>query len=156
MNIEAIFASIFANQDKASLVDLTTEDTNDSTSWKNIPRISQDLSIKATSVSDAAFPSQPCEMFLTLIKNKRAVMTRTIANVLLSNMGCQMDMSTLLAAAIACANFQSISLQTSHAFSIFCMPYHDPCNTRFSANVALQLMASDGLGLDQKTAEKIA
>jgi hypothetical protein len=77
-------------------------------------------------------------------------------NVMLASANCNVNISVSLATAIASANLRSISPQVPHPFSCFNTPYHDASLVSTEEDIKMQLMASDGIGLDKATADLLS
>jgi hypothetical protein len=76
---------------------------------------------------------------------RMVVIIKALMNTLLQNMNCQVNVSNAIGTAIANSNLQSPS---SHPFSCLLTPYYDASSTSTENDIKLQLMASDGLGMD--------
>jgi hypothetical protein len=63
-----------------------------------------------------------------------------IVNVLLSIMGCQVEVTTLMANAIKTGNFRVNSLQVAHQFSVFNVPFVDAANMSCFNQTELDLL----------------
>lgn len=74
-------------------------------------------------------------------------------NVMLASINCNVNINVSIATAIASANLRSISPQVPHPFSCFNTPYHDASQINPEDEIRMQLMASDGIGVDKATAE---
>jgi hypothetical protein len=70
-----------------------------------------------------------------------------IINILLSTMGCQVKVTTSMANAIKTGNFRANSLQVTHPFSIFNVPYVDAANMPCFSQTELELLPSEGEGI---------
>jgi hypothetical protein len=157
--ISEILATMRADVDRSKLKNLDDDDDekiDEVAGWKNIPPLLQNMIIRASSISDEAFPTGPCNMLLQVLRSKKIISIRTIMNVLLSSINCNVNVSVSLATAIASANLRSISPQVPHPFSCFNTPYHDASQVNSETDIKMQLMASDGAGVDKATAELLA
>jgi hypothetical protein len=74
-------------------------------------------------------------------------------NVMLASINCNLNITVSMATAIASANLRSISPQVPHPFSCFNTPYHDASQINPEDDIRMQLMASDGIGVDKATAD---
>jgi hypothetical protein len=77
-------------------------------------------------------------------------------NVLLASANCNVNFPVSLATAIASANLRSISPQVPRPFSCFNTPYHDASQISTETDIRMQLMATDGVGIDKATADLLA
>jgi hypothetical protein len=62
---------------------------------------------------------------------------------------CNANIPVSLAAAIASKKLQVICPQVLHPFSCFSTPYHDASYISIKEDIRMQLMASNGIGLDK-------
>lgn len=159
-NISEILQLMKNESDKSKLRDADSSDDEklDSSckAWNNIPKLLRDMVVRASSVTDTAFPSGPCDSLLEILRPKKVVMIKALMNTLLQNMNCQVNISIAIVTAIANANLRSPSSQASHPFSCLHTPYYDASSTSAENDIKLQLMASDGIGVDKATAESLA
>lgn len=153
--ISEILSSMRAASDKAKLKEGDDEDDrkDDTAGWKALPPLLQNMIIKASSVSDSTFPPGPSDSLLQILRNKKIIAIRTMMNVMLASANCNVNISVSLATAISSANLRSISPQVPHPFSCFNTPYHDASQLSTEDDIRMQLMASDGIGLDKATAD---
>jgi hypothetical protein len=157
-DISAILNSMRAESDRSRLrgPDVEDDKKDEASGWKSIPPHLQDMIIKASSTSDVDFPTAPNDSLLQILRSKKIISIRTIMNVLLAAVNCNVNVSVSLATAIASANLRSISPQVPHPFSCFSTPYHDASQATTEIDIRMQLMASDGVGVDKATADILA
>jgi hypothetical protein len=79
-----------------------------------------------------------------------------IINVLLSTMGCQVEIMASLANAIRTGNFRANSQQIAHPFSIFNVPYVDATNMTCFNPTELELLQSEGEGIPKDIVKKLS
>jgi hypothetical protein len=108
--------------------------------------------ICASSVTDSDFPSGPSDSLLQILRSKKVLSIRTMMNVMLASINCNVNITVSMATAITSANLRSISPQVPHPFSCFNTPYHDASQLNPEDEIRMQLMASDGIGVDKATA----
>jgi hypothetical protein len=72
---------------------------------------------------------------------------------MLAAINCNVNITVSLATAISSANLRSISLQVPHPFSCFNTPCHDASQLNSEDDIRMQLMASDGNGIDKAMAD---
>jgi hypothetical protein len=159
-NISELLQLMKHEADKSKLRDSEGSDDERADSsckaWTNIPKLLRDMVIRASSINDTTFPSGPCDSLLEILRPKKVVMMKTLLNTLLQNMNCQVNVSVALVTAIANANLRPSSCQAPHPFSCLHTPYYDASSSNAETDIKLQLMASDGLGVDKATAESLA
>jgi hypothetical protein len=157
-DISEILNTMQADSDRLHLKSSDEDDDRkeDSSGWKTIPPLLQDMIIKASSSSDTDFPTTPSDSLLQVLRSKKVITIRTIMNVMLASVNCNVNISVSLATAIASANLRSISPQVPHPFSCFNTPYHDASQVSTENDIRMQLMASDGIGVDKATADILA
>ncbi len=144
-----------ADSDRAKLKELEDDEDkkDESSSWKSIPPLLQNMIIRASSTSDCDFPSAPCDSLLQILQSKKIIAIRTMMNVMLASINCKLNITVSMATAIANANLRSISPQLPHPFSCFNTPYHDASQINPEDDIRMQLMVSDGIGVDKATAD---
>jgi hypothetical protein len=79
-----------------------------------------------------------------------------IINVILSIMGCQVEIITSMANAIKTGNYRTNSLQVAHPFSIFNVPYVDAVNMTCFNQTELELLQSEGEGNPKDIVKKLS
>jgi hypothetical protein len=79
-----------------------------------------------------------------------------ILNVLLSTMGCQVEITTSMANTIKMGNFRANSLQIAHPFSIFNAPYIDAAQMSCFNQTELDLLQSEGEGIPKEIVKKLS
>ncbi len=158
-----VLDSIAANLQKLSdtttknqLHDLTNDDPKkDSTSgWDKIPEVIQHMIVKLSSVTDTAFVPSPNDTYLQILKQSKALGVAMVLNVLLSTMGCQVEVTTSMASAVKTGNFRANSLQVAHPFSIFSVPYMDAAHMSCFNQTELELLQSEGEGIPKDMVKK--
>jgi hypothetical protein len=157
-DISEILSSMRAASDRAKLKEVGDDDDKkeEASGWKSIPPLLQKMIIKASSISDSTFPPGPSDSLLQILRNKKIIAIRTMMNVMLASANCNVNISVSLATAIASANLRSISPQVPHPFSCFNTPYHDASLVSTEEDIKMQLVASDGIGLDKATADLLS
>jgi hypothetical protein len=122
--------------------------------WKNIPQLIQQMVIKASSINEFSFPEGPSESLLKLMAIKKAVVARNTLTILLQNANCRINVPINLSTAIMNLDLRAQSSQVPHPFSCLNTPPNDSM-ANSEENIALALMASDGIGLDSATARSL-
>ncbi len=112
--------------------------------------------IKLSSITDSAFVSSPNETYLQVLKQNKALGAAMVLNVLLSTMGCQVEITTSMASAIKTGNFRANSLQVAHLFSIFNVPYIDATQMSCFNQTELELLQSEGEGIPKDIVKKLS
>jgi hypothetical protein len=109
------------------LRDVAAEDAkkDHSSGWEKIPELVQQMILKLSATSDENLPASPCEMYLWMLKQSKALGVAMVINIELSIRGCQVEVPTTMANAIRTGNFRANSLLVAHPFSIFNVPYID-------------------------------
>jgi hypothetical protein len=79
-----------------------------------------------------------------------------ILNVLLSTMGCQVEITTSRANTIKTGNFRANSLHIAHPFLIFNVPYIDAAQMSCFNQTKLYLLQSEGKGIPKKTIKNLS
>jgi hypothetical protein len=115
------------NQLKSSLGDATMTDAKkDSVNgWDKVSEVLQQMIIKLSSTNNECFPSGPAATYLQILKQSKALGVAMVLNVILSTMGCYVEVTASMANAIRTGNFRANSLLVAHSFSIFNIPYSD-------------------------------
>ncbi len=157
-DISEILSSMRADSDKAKLKGPEDDEDKkeDSSSWRSIPPLLQNMVIRASSISDEDFPLSASDSLLQILRSKKILSIRTMMNVMLASINCNVNVSVSLATAVASANLRSISPQVPHPFSCFSTPYHDASQMNPEDDIRMQLMASDGKGVDKATADLLS
>jgi hypothetical protein len=104
--------------------------------------------IWASAASDSEFSSSPMGSLSQILRSKKIIAIRTMMNVMLATINCNVNITVSLATTISSANLQSISPQVQHPFhvSILLTTMH------LSWAPKMQLMASNGNGVDKAMA----
>jgi len=146
------------NQLKSSLGDATMTDTKkDSVNgWDKIPEVLQQMIIKLSSTNDECFPSGPVATYLQILKQSKALGVAMVLNVMLSTMGCQVEVTASMANAIRTGNFRANSLLVAHSFSIFNVPYLDAALMTNFNQTELDLLQSEGEGIPKDIVKKLS
>jgi hypothetical protein len=128
--------------DRSRLNDVTTDDTKKDSmgGWDKIPDVIQQMILKLLSVNDSALAPGPCETYLQILKQNKSLGAAMIINVLLSTMGCQVEIMTSIGNAIKTGNFRANSLHLAHPFSVFNVPYVDAANMSCFNQTELELL----------------
>jgi len=79
--------------------------------------------VKLSSTNDESFPIGPVATYLQVLKQSNALGVAMVLNVMLSTMGCQVEITASMANAIRAGKFRANSLLVAHSFSIFNVPY---------------------------------
>jgi hypothetical protein len=110
---------------KVALNDSLGDDSGKSNSngWEKIPDMIQQMILKLSSTSDKSFPLLPITTYLQVLKQNKALGVSMVLNVMLSSMGCQVEITTSMVSTIKTRNFRANSLQVAHPFSVFNVPY---------------------------------
>jgi hypothetical protein len=144
------------NQLKSSLGDATMTDTKkDSVNgWDKITEVLQQMIITLSSTNDDCFPSGPVATYLQILKQSEALGAAMVLNVMLSTMGCQVEVTASMGNAIRTGNFRANSLLVAHSFSIFNVPYLDAALMTNFNQTELDLLQSDGEGIPKDIVKK--
>jgi hypothetical protein len=97
----------------------------------------------------------PTESYLQVLKLSKALSAAMILNVLLSTMGCEVEITTSMANTIKTGNFRANSLQIAHPFSIFNVPYIDAAQMSCFNQTELDLLQSEGEGIPKEIVKKL-
>ncbi len=136
------------SSDRTRLIEIPDDSKKDSMSgWDKIPDVIQQMILKISSMNDSTFAPGPCETYLQILKQNKSLGAAMIINILLSTMGCQVEITTSMANAIKTGNFRANSLQVAHPFSIFNVPYVDAANMTCFNQTELELLQSEGEGI---------
>lgn len=111
--------------------------------------------LKLSSTNDSAFAPGPTESYLQVLKQAKALGTAMILNILLSTMGCQVEIITPMVNTIKTGNFRANSLQIAHPFSIFNVPYIDVAQVSCFNQTELNLLQSEGEGIPKGIMKKL-
>ncbi len=125
-------------------------------SWVKIPEVIQQMIIKLSFVNDTSFVPGPNDTYLQILKQSKALGAVMVLNVLLSTMGCQVEITTSMASAIKTGNFRANSLQVAHPFSIFNVPYMDAAHISCFNQTELELLQSEGEGIPKDIVKKLS
>jgi hypothetical protein len=71
-------------------------------------------------------------------------------------MGCQVEVTALMANAIKTGNFLANSLQVAHPFSIFNVPYIDAANMSCFNQTEFELLQSEWEGISKDVVKKLS
>jgi hypothetical protein len=144
--------------DRSKLNELSNDDSKKDShnSWDKIPDVIQQMILKLSAVNDSVFAPGPCETYLQILKQNKSLGAAMIINVLLSTMGCQVEITTSMANAIKTGNFRANSLQVAHPFSIFNVPYVDAANMTCFNQTELELLQSEGEGIPKDIVKKLS
>jgi hypothetical protein len=117
-DISKILSSLRADLDKAKLRGSEDDEDKkeDSSSWCSIPQLLQNMVIRASSMSDEDFPLSASDSLLQILRSKKILSIRTMMNVMLASINCNVNVSVSHATAVASANLHSISPQVPHPF----------------------------------------
>jgi len=142
----------------SSLKELSSEDTkkDSSNSWEKIPDVLQQMILKLSSTNDEHFPIGPTTTYLQVLKQGKALGVAMVLNVMLSTMGCQVEITTSMANAIKTGNFRANSLLVAHSFSIFNVPYLDAAQMTNFNQTELDLLQSEGEGIPKEIVKKLS
>jgi hypothetical protein len=143
--------------DQPNLNPVNPDDKKDSTGgWDKIPEIIQSMILKLSSTNDSAFAPGPTDSYLQVLKQNKALGAAMILNVLLSTMGCQVEITTSMANTIKTGNFRANSLQIAHPFSVFNVPYIDAAQMSCFNQTELDLLQSEGEGIPKEIVKKLS
>jgi hypothetical protein len=98
----------------------------------------------------------PCETYLQMLKQSKALRVAMVINIELSIRVCQMEVPATMANAIRTGNFRANSLLVAHTFSIFNVPYIDAVNMGSYNKTELNLLQSEGEGIPKEMVKKLA
>jgi hypothetical protein len=145
------------SSDQPYLNSATSDDKHSSPGgWDKIPEIIQLMILKLSSTNDSAFAPGPTESYTQVLKQNKALGAAMILNVLLSTMGCQVEITTSMANTIKTGNFRANSLQIAHPFSIFNVPYIDAAHMSCFNQTELDLLQSEGEGIPKEIVKKLS
>ncbi len=158
MNISDSLKKISDSSSKVSLNDSNGEDghKNNSNGWDKIPHMIQHMILRLSSATDESFPIIPVATYLQVLKQNKALGVSMILNVMLSTMGCQVEITTSMASTIKTGNFRANSLQVAHPFSIFNVPYADAAHLSCFNQTELDLFQSEGDGIPKDVVKKLS
>jgi hypothetical protein len=112
--------------------------------------------LKLSLVNDSSFAPGPCETYQQILKQNKSLGAAMIKNILLSTMGCQVEVTASMANSIKTGNFRANSLQVAHPFSIFNVPYVDAANMGCFNQTELELLQSEGEGIPKDIMKKLS
>jgi hypothetical protein len=112
--------------------------------------------LKLSSTNDSAFAPGPTESYLQVLKQSKALGAVMILNVLLSTMGCQVEITMSMANTIKTGNFRAKGLQIARPFSIFNVPYIDATQMSCFNQTELDLLQSKGEGIPKEIIKKLS
>ncbi len=112
--------------------------------------------LKLSSTNDEHFPIGPTTTYLQVLKQGKAMGVAMVLNVMLSTMGCQVEITTSMANAIKTGNFRANSLLVAHSFSIFNVPYLDAAQMTNFNQTELDLLQSEGEGIPKEIVKKLS
>ncbi len=145
------------SSDRTRLTEISDDPKKDSMSgWDKIPDVIQQMILKISSMNNSSFAPGPCEMYLQILKQNKSLGAAMIINILLSMMGCQVEITTSMANAIKTGNFRANSLQVAHPFSIFIIPYVDAASMTCFNQTELELLQSEGEGIPKDIVKKLS
>jgi hypothetical protein len=124
--------------------------------WEKIPEVVQRMILKLSAITDEVMPPSPCESYLRVLKQSKALGVAMVLNIELSIRGCQVEVPTPMANAIKTGNFRANSLLVAHPFSIFNVPYIDASTIPSCNNTELDLLQSEGEGIPKEIVKKLA
>ncbi len=137
--------------ERQHLRETSLEDKKDqSNGWEKVPEVVQNMILKLSAVSDDALPISPCETYLHLLKQSKALGVAMVLNIELSIWGCQVKVPTTMANTIKTGNFRANLLLVAHSFSIFNVPYMDAANMGSYNKTELDLLQSEGEGIPKE------
>jgi hypothetical protein len=123
-----------------------------SNGWDKIPEVIQIMIIKLSLTNDENFPTCPHTAYLQVSKQSKTLGVAMVLNVVLSAMGCQVEITTSMASTIRQETRANI-LQTVHLFSIFNVPY------LYAANISnfkkIDLLQFEGEGIPKVIVKKL-
>jgi hypothetical protein len=129
---------------------------NQGANWDKIPEVIQQMILKVSSTTDHCFAPGPCETYQQIVKQSKSSGATMIINVLLSTMGCQVEVTTSMANVIKTGNFRANSLQVAHPFSIFNVPYIDAANISCLNQTELELLQTEGEDIPKDIVKKLS
>jgi hypothetical protein len=81
--------------ERQHLREVTGEDKKDQSSgWDKIPEIVQQMILKLSAVSEDILPPSPCETYLCILKQSKALGVAMVLNIEVSIRGCQVEVPT--------------------------------------------------------------
>ena len=110
----------------------------------------QQTIIKASSVSDEAFPNHPAASLHQILQENKAISGRMVINAMLHKMNCQVDVPLMMVTVIMQDKVTPPSLQVTHLFSCFNSLYINTANMSSKQQNNFDLLILDGEGLDKK------
>jgi hypothetical protein len=145
-------------QTKPPMTEFTSSDTKKEqiNGWDKIPEVLQQMIIKLSSTNDECFPSGPVATYLQILKQSKALGVAMVLNIMLSTMGCQVEISASMANTIRTGNFRANSLLVAHSFSIFNVPYLDAALMTNFNQTELDLLQSEGEGIPKDMVKKLS
>jgi hypothetical protein len=143
--------------DHLNLIKASNEEQKKMTGgWDKIPEVVQKMIIRLSAITDGVLPPGPCDSYLRVLKQSKALGVAMVLNIELSIRGCQVDVPTPMANAIKTGNFRANSLLVAHPFSIFDVPYIDAANLPSCNNKELDLLQTEGEGIPKEMVKKLA
>lgn len=124
--------------------------------WGKIPEVVQNMILKLSVVTDNVLPISPCETYLHLLKQSKALGVTMVLNIKLSIRGFQVEVPTTMANAIKTGNVRANSLLMAHSFSIFNVPFIDAATMKLHNKMELDLLQSEGEGIPNEMVKKLA
>jgi hypothetical protein len=92
---------------------------NPTSGWDKVLDVIQKMILKISLVNDSSFVPRPCDTYVQILKQNKSIRAAMIINILLSTMGCQVEVPMSMANAIKTGNFRANSLQVAHLFFYF-------------------------------------
>ncbi len=112
--------------------------------------------VSLSAIRDDVEPPGPCDSYLRVLKQAKALGVAMVLNIELSIRGCQVEVLTPMANAIKTENFHANSLLVAHPFSIFNVPYIDAANLSSYNKTELDLLQSEEEGIPKEMVKKLA
>jgi hypothetical protein len=78
--------------------------------WDKIPEVVQQMILKLSAISEDALPPSPCDTYMCVLKQSKALGEAMVLNIELSILGCQVEFPTTMANVIRTGNFLANSL----------------------------------------------
>jgi hypothetical protein len=119
-------------------------------------QMSQQMILILSSTSDESFPLLPITTYLQVLKQNKALGVSMVLNVILSSMGCQVEITTSMVSTIKTRNFRARSLQVAHLFSVFNVPYANTSQLSCFNQIEFNLFQSEGDSIPKDVVKKLS
>ena len=122
--------------------------------WKSWSKAKKSMLLNAMTV-DGVSAEEPPEAFMDLINQKSISRVKEEIEAALSLDDCMCDVSLKFAAAVSSGEFIVQASEDPGKFSLFCLGMENASGLDSDQSLRIQLMSSEGKGLDRDTIEKI-